>query len=169
MDLVLSAASTFLIPALQFVFVTANSCVVPLNVIERGQLPPSSTLTKIFWSSDVESLREEFASVRELGAPAAEEWQKGLSTRGSDQKSDITKWEKYADSGGVSNMRSLLHPGIKVQPVVVPELSQSTERTQLPAASELKTIPLLFPFKTRCILTGLQLRLTNPFLRPLNR
>ena len=146
MDLVLSAASTFLMPALQFVFVTSNSCVVPLNVIERGQLPPSSILTKIFWSSDVESLREEFASVRELGAPAAEEWQKGLSKRGSDQRADITKWEKYADSGGVANMRTLLHPGIKVQSAVVPEPSQSTERTQLPTAGKLKTILLCYPF-----------------------
>ncbi|CAK7236440.1 hypothetical protein SEUCBS140593_009621 [Sporothrix eucalyptigena] len=115
MSLLLSAASTFLIPALQFVFVTSETCVVPLSAIERGLLPPSSSLTKLFWTSDVEKLREEFASVRELGAPAAEEWQKGLSTRGSDQRADVAKWEKYADSGGVANMLSLLYPGYKPQ------------------------------------------------------
>ncbi|CAK7231084.1 hypothetical protein SBRCBS47491_007810 [Sporothrix bragantina] len=118
MDLVLSAASTFLIPALQFVFVTSDTCVVPLSVIERGLLPPASTLTKLFWTADVEKLREEFSSVRELGASAAEEWQKGLTTRGSDQRTDIAKWEKYSDSGGVANMRSLLYPGYKPQNVI---------------------------------------------------
>ena len=134
MDLILSAASTFLIPALPFVFVTSNSCVISLDIIERGLLPPSSTLTKLFWLSDVESLREEFASVRELGAPAVEEWQKGLSIRGSDQRADIAKWEKYDDSGGVANMRTLLYPGFRPKSVTQPAPQATTvpPKTDLP-------------------------------------
>ncbi|OAA59633.1 f-box domain containing protein [Niveomyces insectorum RCEF 264] len=105
--------STFLMPALPFVFATPDPCIIPLSVIERGQLPPSLTLTKLFWSPDVESLRREFAAVKELGGPALEEWQKGLSTRGADQRASVAKWEKYADSGGVANMQTLLHPGYR--------------------------------------------------------
>lgn len=146
MDLILSAASTFLIPALPFVFVTSNSCVIPLNIIERGLLPPSSTLTKLFWSSDVENLRDEFASVRELGAPAVEEWQKGLSIRGSDHRVDSTKWEKYDDSGGVANMRTLIYPGFRPKPVAKPAPQATTvppkaDPPQQPAASESRWTP----------------------------
>ncbi|KAL1888641.1 hypothetical protein Sste5346_009433 [Sporothrix stenoceras] len=141
MDLLMSTAPTFLIPALPFVFVTSLSSVVPLHAIQRGQLPPSCTLTKIFWTSDVDTLREEFDSVKELGAPAVEEWQKGLSKRGSDQKADSSKWEKYDESGGVTNMRTLLHPEIKPQAaavleppkISVPPKAAETPKTAIPA------------------------------------
>lgn len=113
MDLLLSSASTFLIPALQFVFITPDTRLVPLSIIERGLLPPTTTLKKLFWSADVEKLREEFSSVRELGAPAVEEWQKGLHTRGSVQRSETAKLEKFSDSGGIASMRSVLYPGYK--------------------------------------------------------
>ena len=135
MDLVLSAASTFLLPALQFVFVDSDTCVIPLSVIERGLLPPASTPTKLFWTSDVEALREEFSSVRELGAPAAEEWQKGLSTRGANQRTDIAKWEKYAENGGVANMRSLLYPGYKAK-LAIPAGLAMPVRDQLASQSK---------------------------------
>ncbi|CAK7270338.1 hypothetical protein SEPCBS57363_004049 [Sporothrix epigloea] len=113
MDLLLSSASTFLIPALQFIFITSDTRLVPLSIIERGLLPPATTLKKLFWTADVEKLREEFSTVRELGAPAVEEWQKGLHTRGSVQRSETTKLEKFSDSGGIASMRSVLYPGYK--------------------------------------------------------
>ncbi|CAK7268122.1 hypothetical protein SEPCBS119000_002900 [Sporothrix epigloea] len=119
MDLLLSTASTFLIPALQFIFITSDTRIVPLSIIERGLLPPATTLKKIFWTADVEKLREEFSAVRELGAPAVEEWQKGLITRGSTQRSDTSKYEKFSDSGGVASMRSFLYPGHKPQATTV--------------------------------------------------
>ncbi|KIH91354.1 hypothetical protein SPBR_01390 [Sporothrix brasiliensis 5110] len=45
---------------------------------------------------------------------------------------NIAKWEKYDDSGGVANMRMLLHPDVKGQPPTVLEPTQRTELTQSP-------------------------------------
>ncbi|EPE03240.1 f-box domain containing protein [Ophiostoma piceae UAMH 11346] len=136
MDLIMSTASTFLLPALQFVFATSNSTIIPLHVIESGKLPPTESLSKLFWSPDVESLREEFLSVKELGPAAADEWQKGLSTRGSKQRAEVAKWQKYDESGGVSNMRTRLHhkhketkaaPQVQVALLPVDSLTQTVE------------------------------------------
>ena len=138
----MSTASTFLLPALQFVFATTNNVIVPLHVIESGKLPPTETLSKLFWAPDVESLRDEFLSVKELGPAAADEWQKGLSTRGSKQRAEVAKWQKYDESGGVSNMRTLLHhkhketkaaPQGNAAPPPVGSLTQ-TVRTEAPTA-----------------------------------
>lgn len=108
MDIILSTASTFLLPALPFVLANQDNIVIPLRVIEAGKLSPTETLSKLFWSSDVESLREEFLTVKELGPAAAGEWQKGLSLRGSKRSSEAAKWQKYDDAGGVADMRTLL-------------------------------------------------------------
>ncbi len=116
MDLILSDTPTFLMPALPFVFISSNSCIVPLSTIERGLLPPSSTLTKLCWKADVEILRSEFSSVKELGASAVEEWQKGLSVRGSSKRAEASKWEKYAESGSIATMQAMLYPGYRLTP-----------------------------------------------------
>jgi hypothetical protein len=46
-----------------------------------------------------------------MGSGAAEEWLKGLDGRGKESRRECSKWEKWAASGTVGQMRSMLCPG----------------------------------------------------------
>ncbi len=112
MDIILSSSvPSVLLPALPFVLSTPDTHIIPSHVIERGQLPANTSLTKLFWSEDVENLKQEFLSVRDLGSSAAEEWLKGLEGRGVQRRHDYSRWEKFASSGGVLQLRTMLYPG----------------------------------------------------------
>lgn len=103
-------------PALPFIFLTQELHVFSATMLEQGQLPGDQQLTKLFSSSDVEALREEFLQVRDMGQGTAGEWLKGLPSRGKDLQQDASKWEKWECSGGVAKMRSQLYPGYARKP-----------------------------------------------------
>lgn len=90
---------------------TSEHHVVKSTAIELGQRPPDLQITKFFWSSDIEELKQEFTLVRNMGQGAAEEWLKGLEGRAADRRYDSLKWEKWEASGGISLMRKVLYPG----------------------------------------------------------
>ncbi len=119
-DLLLSSSfPSALIPALPFILLTSELHILPPAVlVERGSLPAGTAVTKFFWSAHLESLKQEFFSVKDLGPSVAEEWIKGLEGRGSEKRHDSSRWEKYAASAGVAQMRTLLYPGY--QPKLVP-------------------------------------------------
>jgi hypothetical protein len=81
--------------------------------MERAQTPPSVSLTKIFWSEHVEALKQELFSVKAMGTATVEEWLKGLEGRGHEHRSDALRWENWAASGGLSQMRTILYPGYR--------------------------------------------------------
>ncbi|EFX05587.1 f-box domain containing protein [Grosmannia clavigera kw1407] len=137
MDFLMSNVPSFLIPALPFVFSTPDLHTVPPSFIERAQFPVSLSLTKLFWSLDVENLNREFLAAKELGAPAVEEWQKGLDLRGQKQRSDVAKWEKFDDSGGLS--KTLLYPGH--QQAAAAAAARSIPQTQDQAKKDKAALP----------------------------
>lgn len=98
-----------------FVFSTQELHAVSASTLENAQPPSSLKLTKFFLASDVDELKEEFNSVREMGAGTAEEWFKGLEGRGKDHRAEAAKWEKWDSSGG---RISILAP---VDPVLPPQ------------------------------------------------
>ncbi|KAH8788480.1 hypothetical protein F5883DRAFT_5984 [Diaporthe sp. PMI_573] len=113
-DILLSSSfPSTLAAALPFVFVTQELNVISPATIERAQTPPSTSLTKIFWSEHVEALKEEFSSVKAMGTATVEEWLKGLEGRGHERRSDALRWENWAASGGLSQMRNVLYPGYR--------------------------------------------------------
>lgn len=66
-------------------------------------------LTKIFLSEQVETLKDEFLSVKTLGTGAVEEWLKGLEERGKEKRLDADRWGKWELSGGLHQIWLLQH------------------------------------------------------------
>ncbi|KAF5019893.1 hypothetical protein F66182_8097 [Fusarium sp. NRRL 66182] len=105
-DLLLSSSfPSFLLPALPSVFVDAEMHIIPPRVMQTGAVPPSTHVTKLFWSEHVEQIKEEFSQVKALGSAAAEEWIKGLEIRGKEALVDASRWGKWAVAGGVAQVR----------------------------------------------------------------
>lgn len=132
-------------PALPFVLVTAQLDVFSESGIEQGKLPAGTESTKLYWSACVDSLRNELFSVKEtLGAAATEEWLKGLEGRGKQHRILTSKWEKFAASGGIDQMRNLrpaahvslpsIAPAVAYQPSLQQNTSQMMQVTDGTAA-----------------------------------
>lgn len=134
-----------MLPALPFVLSTSETHIIPSHVLERGQLPANTPLTKLFWSEDVEALKKEFDSVRDLGSSTAEEWLKGLEGRGVERRHDASRWEKFASGGGIVQLRTKLYPGYQpTKPLV--QTGASSPLPPRPAAglpSSISTSPPL--------------------------
>jgi hypothetical protein len=109
------------------VFVTHDLHVLTVNTVQKGPLPSDIQLNKIFLADDVEELKKEFFMAKEMGAGAAEEWLKGLEGRGNGQRQEALKWEQAQISGGISKMRSQLHP-LPPKPTLTPAQVAATTR-----------------------------------------
>lgn len=106
-DLFLSSSiPSCLIPALPFTFIDDKMRIIPPALLQTGHLATKLPITKIFLSSHVVAIREEFASVRAMGEATAEEWIKGLEGRGKEHRADSLRWEKFEMSGGLNRMLS---------------------------------------------------------------
>lgn len=75
--------------------------------MQTGNISPQMSVTKIFWPDHLEQVKQELEAAKLLGSAAAEEWLKGLGTRGTEILADASRWEKWVLSGGVHQMRSL--------------------------------------------------------------
>ncbi|KAI1336408.1 hypothetical protein F5Y15DRAFT_206134 [Xylariaceae sp. FL0016] len=112
-DLLLSSSMpSVLIPALSFVFVTDDMHLIPPTSLQNGQIPPDFRVTKLFSSSDVDKIQNEFLSVKSMGKATMEEWLKGLEDRGKKKRSDSLRWEKWELSSGIVQMNKMLSPEI---------------------------------------------------------
>lgn len=85
-------------------FLTPDLNVIYTQSIRTTQMPTSVPLTRIYWPTQVESLRLEFEDVKRFGPAAAGEWIKGLEARGADAIHEASRWEKWYLAGGVSQM-----------------------------------------------------------------
>ena len=92
--------------ALPFIFLTAELHVVASTTLQQGQLPTNMQIGKYFYKPHVEEIKKEFFKVKALCSGTAEEWIKGLETRGKDKRLDLVRWERWESSGGLQRMRS---------------------------------------------------------------
>ena len=105
-DVLLSSTiPSVLLPGLPAVFMTAEMHVVAPQSVQGERSPIQEQLSKIYWKSQIDDIRAEFEEVKGLGSAAAEEWLKGLNARGKLVLADASRWEKWAISGGVRQMR----------------------------------------------------------------
>lgn len=81
-----------------------------LSTIEQGQLPANVQVTKLFLASDVQEIKQEFISVKSLGSGTVEEWLKGLESRGRARLNEARKWEKWAHTGSLQQIRQVTDP-----------------------------------------------------------
>ncbi|KAJ9157869.1 Protein lifeguard 1 [Pleurostoma richardsiae] len=141
-DILLSSSiPSALIPSLPFVLVTQELQAFSPTLLERGQLPANAQVTKLFWSTDVENMTQEFAEVKSLGVAATEEWLKGLEGRGKSRQVDSAKWENWANTGGVSQMQSILHPGHQKSENVTESVPAVQLRVPVPGLGSLRPSP----------------------------
>ncbi|KFX96681.1 hypothetical protein V490_03200 [Pseudogymnoascus sp. VKM F-3557] len=106
-DLLLSSSvPSPLMAALPFIFLTAELHVVASTTLQQGQPPTNMQIGKFFYKSHVEDIKQEFFKVKALGTGTAEEWIKGLETRGKEKRLDVVRWERWESSGGLQRMRS---------------------------------------------------------------
>ncbi|KAI0548612.1 hypothetical protein F4679DRAFT_550240 [Xylaria curta] len=107
-DLLLSPSMpACLIPALPFIFISQDMHVIQPAMLQIGRAS-KLPVTKVFLSSHVEDIQEEFTSVMAMGSATAEEWFKGLEGRGKEHRADALRWEKFEMSGGLERMRQPL-------------------------------------------------------------
>ena len=105
-----STVPSTLIPALPFVHITKELHVVSLGTIEQGLLPADVQVTKLFLTSDVQEIKQEFIAVKTLGSGTVEEWLKGLEPRGQERANEFRKWEKWANAGALQQVRHITDP-----------------------------------------------------------
>lgn len=139
-DILLSSSiPSTLATALPFVFVTQELHVVSPTTMARSNTPADTALTKLFWSAHVGDLKQEFFSVKTMGAATAEEWLKGLDGRGKERRNDPAKWENWALANGLSQMRNVLYPGYRPPEPV--SIMAATGPTTTPVSASFVQIP----------------------------
>lgn len=129
-----STVPSTLIPALPFVHITKELHVVSLSTIEQGQLPANVQVTKLFLASDVQEIKQEFISVKALGSGTVEEWLKGLEPRGRSRLNESRKWEKWANTGSLQQIRTVADPSVSNSAVTV----QTTTPLTIPKTGKFK-------------------------------
>lgn len=106
-DLLLSSSvPSPLMAALPFIFLTAELHVVASTTLQQGQPPANMQITKYYFKPHVDEIKQEFFKVKALGSGTAEEWIKGLDSRGKEKRLDLVRWERWESSGGLHRMRS---------------------------------------------------------------
>jgi hypothetical protein len=95
-----------LLAALPFVFLTDDLHVVTSTDLQGSQLPANVQITKYFSKSQVNEIKAEFFEVQAMGPGTAEEWVKGLDSRGKAKRNDAAKWERWEQTSGVQRIRS---------------------------------------------------------------
>ncbi|KAI0412789.1 hypothetical protein F5X98DRAFT_307573 [Xylaria grammica] len=107
-DLLLSSVPSCLIPALPFIFINDKMHTISPAMLLTEQATLGLPITKVFLSSHVAAILEEFTSVKAMGKATAEEWLKGLEGRGKERRADSLRWEKFEMSGGLVRIRQTL-------------------------------------------------------------
>lgn len=92
------------------VFLTPDVNVVSPQAMRNTPVPATVQLTKVYWPAQVESLQAELEDVKRFGVATAEEWIKGLDSRGTEAIHDASRWDRWYLSGGVRQMRMRSSP-----------------------------------------------------------
>ncbi|KAK1837328.1 hypothetical protein QBC39DRAFT_7066 [Podospora conica] len=147
LDLLVSPSiPSAILPALPFIFLTRSLHVLPTATPDQDSPPSDVQITKLFLRSDVDLLERHFSEVKDMGSGTVDEWLKGLSGQGKDLRQQALKWEKWAASGGVAKIMTLLYPGWqeRSQGPQSPGLSASST-AQPPVATEPTPLPTTLP------------------------
>lgn len=60
-----------------------------------GGIPSHLRVAKVYYNEDVHAIQEEYEDAKAFGDGAAEEWRKGLATKGKERMADAARWEKW--------------------------------------------------------------------------
>ena len=114
MDLFLSTdCPSFLLQALPFAFVTETNHYITHSVLRNAAAPPLVPLTKRYYKPHIEEIKRQFEDAKELGTASAEEWIKGLASRGQERLEEIIRWEQWESKGGLKKVNT--RPKVHIQ------------------------------------------------------
>ncbi|KAK0383320.1 hypothetical protein NLU13_9233 [Sarocladium strictum] len=131
LDLILSSVPSALHPALPAAFLTSDLHIISPATLQRSSdLSTQEKPSRIYWPEHIEQVKTEFESVRSLGAPAAEEWLKGLDARGKKALVDASRWEKWELSGGRARLWAEIFPSSQLRTAAAdPEITTCSAET----------------------------------------
>lgn len=81
---------------LPYIFLTPDLHFVP--EIQRqmpGGIPSHLRVAKVYYNADIKTIIDDYEDVKSFGDGAAEEWRKGLHTKGKEAMNDAARWEKW--------------------------------------------------------------------------
>ena len=99
----------FLLQGLPFALISETCHYIGQNVLRSITAPPMLRMTKRYYKPDIEEIKRQFESAKELGVASAEEWTKGLAHRGQQCLEDIIRWEQWDSKGGLKKVISRLN------------------------------------------------------------
>ena len=67
-------------------------------------------MTKHYYKPDLEEIKRQFETAKELGVAPVEEWTKGLAHQGQQCLEDIIRWEQWDSRGGLKTLNSRPNP-----------------------------------------------------------
>ena len=95
-----------LFPALPFAFVSQGENIVTSHALKTANSPIDVQLTKLYWKPHIEEIKRQYQQVLELGSASAEEWVKGLESKGREKVNDASRWEQWEARGGLNKVNS---------------------------------------------------------------
>lgn len=96
----------FLLQGLPFAFVSEMSHYIGHNIVRNNTAPPTLRMTKHYYKPDVEGIKIQFRTAKELGVASAEEWTKGLAHQGQQCLDEVIRWEQWDSKGGLKSLKS---------------------------------------------------------------
>ncbi|KAF2009876.1 hypothetical protein BU24DRAFT_66396 [Aaosphaeria arxii CBS 175.79] len=82
-------------PALPFALVTSDQHYIPAYTLQAATTPANVEIVKYYFKEHVEELTSELEGALGLGPAAAEEWSKGLDSRGKERMRIAENWERW--------------------------------------------------------------------------
>ena len=95
-----------LLPALPFAFISPGENIVTSHALKIANGPIEVQLTKLYWKPHIEEIKRQYRDVLELGSASAEEWVKGLESKGWERFNDVGRWEQWEAKGGLIKVNS---------------------------------------------------------------
>ena len=92
--------------ALPFAFISPGEHVVTSHALKTANGPIDVQLTKVYWKPHIEEIKRQYQEVLELGSASAEEWVKGLDSKGRERLNDAARWEQWEAKGALIKVNS---------------------------------------------------------------
>lgn len=126
-SLLFSAASA-LRPALPFVLLTNDHNYITAYTLQSATTPADVVIGKYFYKQHVEDITQELHEAQGLGQAAAEEWYKGLQTRGKERMKLAENWERWEVKQQWLDEHQDAKRATSVAPSVAPSVAATSHR-----------------------------------------
>nr|POF12781.1 hypothetical protein CFP56_09932 [Quercus suber] len=154
---VLQSEASALRAGLPHAFRTADAHYV-LDLVRQlpGGIPSHLHVNKVYYNKDITAIVRDRDEVKEFGDGAAEEWRKGLPSKGKERMTDASRWERWENNLrlGVSLLDALREyhfASLSRNMKSVDRIAGGGENSTLPKPISGKQCPGLYPFYLYCV------------------